>query len=320
MGGKVMMAADHIQVPLIETLPAVRGMLKANEPLSKYTWFKVGGPAEVLFRPEDEADLCLFLSALPPEIPITVIGNASNLLVRDGGVEGVVIRLGRGFSAIDITGQELHVGASAADLTVARKARDEAIGGLEFLAGIPGTIGGAVRMNAGAYGSELKDICLNVRVVDRAGSLTVLTSDEIGFSYRHANLGEEYIVTRAHLKGQAGVSSVITQQLEKIQSDREKSQPVRTLTGGSTFANPEGHKAWELIDQSGCRGMVRGGASVSNLHCNFLINSGSATAADIEGLGEEVKRRVFEKTGVTLNWEIRIIGTPGQNQIKEFQQ
>lgn len=315
-----MMAADHKSVPLIDTLPAVRGELKANEPLSKYTWFKVGGPAEVLFRPLDEDDLCLFLSELPGEVPVTVIGNASNLLVRDGGVDGVVIRLGRGFSVIESSKQELRVGAGAADLTVARKARDQSIRGLEFLSGIPGTIGGAVRMNGGAYGSEMKDVCHSIHVVDRSGQVKELSAEEVGFSYRRSKLRSEHIVTRVHLIGDEGDMANITQRMEQIQSDREKSQPIRTLTGGSTFANPEGYKAWELIDQSGCRGMVRGGASVSNLHCNFLINSGTATAADIEGLGEEVKRRVFDKTGVTLTWEIRMIGKPARSQIKEFQQ
>lgn len=314
-----MMAATRNPVSLLDTLPPVRGELKANEPLSKYTWFKVGGPAEVLFRPSDEDDLSAFLGNLAPEIPVTVMGNASNLLVRDGGVRGVVIRLGREFASIRIEGRDVYAGAGAADLNVARKARDGAVEGLEFLSGIPGTIGGAVRMNAGAYGSEIKDVCRQITGVTRSGEIKSFSADDAGFSYRHSELPTGFIITRAVLAGTPGNTAEISRRMEKIQSDREQSQPVRTLTGGSTFANPDGHKAWQLIDQAGCRGLVRGGASVSNLHCNFLINSGSATAADIEGLGEEVRRRVYETSGVSLRWEIQIIGHPEQSQIKELQ-
>ena len=314
------MATDHKPTHLINRLPEVRGILKADEPLSRYTWFKVGGPAEVLFRPEDEDDLRSFLFALSADIPVCIIGNASNLLVRDGGVPGVVVRLGRKFSSIDVTGMQFRIGGGAADLNVARKARDNGISGFEFLSGIPGTIGGAVHMNAGAYGSEIKDICLSVRAIDRIGNLHELNNTDIGFSYRHTALDASWIITEATLQGVPGKVSEITARMEKIQLDRDRSQPVRTLTGGSTFANPVDGKAWELIDQAGCRGLVRGGAMVSNLHCNFLVNTGHATAADIEGLGEEVRRRVFDKFGITLEWEIRHIGIPANRDMKEVEQ
>lgn len=315
-----MMATDFRPENLIELMPETRGELIAGEPLAKYTWFKVGGPAEVLFKPADEIDLCNFLSNLAPEIPVNVIGNSSNLLIRDGGIEGVVIRLGRAFSSVAISGEDLRVGAAAADLTVARKARDASIAGLEFMAGIPGTVGGTVRMNGGAYGSEIKDICRTITVVDRSGNRRQIEAADAGFSYRHTELDASWIVTEAQLHGVSGDKTEITKRIEHIQVEREKSQPVRTLTGGSTFANPLGHKAWELIDKAGCRGLTRGGAGVSELHCNFLNNLGKASAADIEGLGEEVRRRVFEKTGVMLEWEIRRIGNPVTGELKEVPQ
>ena len=315
-----MMAADQTPTHLINSMPSVRGDLKPDEALSRYTWFKVGGPAEVLFRPADEEDLCEFLSQIPADVPVSIIGNASNLLVRDGGVPGVVIRLGRAFSEVEITGAQVRVGAAAADLSVARKARDNAISGLEFLSGIPGTMGGAVRMNAGAYGDEIKDVCRSVRAIDRNGKIHELNASDLGFGYRRSTLDPSWIITQVMLQGKPGVTLDITKRMEKIQFDREQNQPVRTLTGGSTFANPKDHKAWQLIDQAGCRGLVRGGAMVSNLHCNFLVNTGNATAADIEGLGEEVRRRVFEKFGVTLEWEIRRMGIPALQGIKEVYQ
>jgi UDP-N-acetylmuramate dehydrogenase len=313
-----MMASSQSHAHLIDRLPAVRGELRADEALSKYTWFKVGGPAEVLFRPADEEDLCLLLAALPAAVPVTVIGNASNLLVRDGGVPGVVIRLGRGFSAIEVEDQQMVVGAGAADLTVARSARDHGIRGLEFLSGIPGTLGGTVRMNGGAYGAEVKDVCTSVRAVDRSGQVHQVAAEDIDFSYRHTRLNAGWIITRATLRGSAGDQETITRRMQEIQSARESSQPVRSLTGGSTFANPDGYKAWQLIERAGCRGLVRGGACISDLHCNFIVNAGTASAADIEGLGEEVRRRVFETSGITLNWEIQIIGVPTPQQIKEI--
>ena len=312
-----MMATVHNPKHLIHTMPRVRGDLKADDALSRYTWFKVGGPAEVLFKPADEEELCGFLSQLPANMPVSIIGNASNLLIRDGGVPGVVIRLGGAFTDIEISDTQMHVGAAAADLSVARKARDYAISGLEFLSGIPGTIGGAVRMNAGAYEDEIKDVCTSIRAIDRSGEVHELNASDLGFGYRHSTLDPSLIITQVTLQGKPGLIAEITQRMEKIQSDREQSQPVRTLTGGSTFANPKDHKAWQLIDQTGCRGLVWGGAIVSNLHCNFLVNSGNATAADIEGLGEEVRRRVFDKFGITLEWEIRRIGIPTLQGIKE---
>jgi len=315
-----MMATKTRAEKLIDLLPHARGELIADAPMAKYCWFKVGGPAEVLYKPADEDDLRVFLSELSPEIPVRIIGNASNLLIRDGGIDGVVIRLGRAFSTIEISGNCLRVGAAAADLTVARKARDSGITGLEFLAGIPGTMGGTVRMNGGAYGSEIKDVCRFVHVVDRAGNKHRIEASDAGFSYRHSELDPTWIVTEAQLEGDFGDKTEIAERIEKIQSEREKSQPIRTLTGGSTFANPPGHKAWELIDQAGCRGLTRGGASVSELHCNFLNNSGEATAADIEGLGEEVRRRVFENSGIMLEWEIRRIGNPANGDLKEVHQ
>ncbi len=315
-----MMAVDQPSGHLIHTLPATRGELKADEKIAKYTWFKVGGPAEVLFKPADEADLCGFLSQLPITVPVTVIGNASNLLIRDGGIAGVVIRLGRGFSAITAIGQGLQVGAAAADLTVARKARDMAISGLEFLAGIPGTMGGAVRMNAGAYGAELGDICRSIRAVDRTGTVHEVAARDLAFTYRQSDINQNWIVTEAWLEGQGGDHLEISQRMEAIQAEREITQPIRTLTGGSSFANPPGEKAWQLIDRAGCRGLIRGGAAISNLHCNFLINTGNATASDLEGLGEEVRRRVFEKTGVMLEWEIHSLGRPLPGDIKEIDQ
>ncbi len=314
-----MMATSSSGGTLRDQLPAVRGELMAHEPLAKYTWFKVGGPAEILFKPADELDLSEFLANLPAEIAVTVIGNASNLLVRDGGIDGVVIRLGRAFSAIEVSEQSLAVGAAAADLTVARKARDNDIAGLEFLSGIPGTIGGTVRMNGGAYGAEIKDICQSVNAVDRKGVVHTIAAKDLGFSYRQSKLDPSWIVTQAILQGRVGNRSEIAARIKAIQTEREKSQPVRTLTGGSTFANPPGHKAWELIDQAGCRGLTRGDASVSELHCNFLNNSGNASASDIEGLGEEVRRRVFDASGVHLEWEIRRIGKPLAGVIKEVQ-
>ena len=246
-----MMATVHNPKHLIHSMPIVRGDLKADDALSRYTWFKVGGPAEVLFKPADEEELCGFLSQLPANMPVSIIGNASNLLIRDGGVPGVVIRLGGAFSDIEISDTQMHVGAAAADLSVARKARDYAISGLEFLSGIPGTIGGAVLMNAGAYEDEIKDVCTSIRAIDRSGEVHELNASDLGFGYRHSTLDPSLIITQVTLQGKPGLIAEITQRMEKIQSDREQSQPVRTLTGGSTFANPKDHKAWQLIDQKG---------------------------------------------------------------------
>ena len=313
-----MMSAKHHAPSLMDSLPEVRGRLSADEPMARYTWFKVGGNAEVLFRPADADDLRDFLKAMSAEIPICVIGNASNLLVRDGGIPGVVIRLGSAFSQIRIEGHEIIAGAGAADLNVARTARDAGLAGLEFLSGIPGTIGGAVIMNGGAYGSELSDICVSAGCVDRQGNRHEIAAENLGFRYRHTDIDPSWIVTDVRLRGETGDQEKITERMAQIQNDREVTQPVRTPTGGSTFANPPGLKAWQLIDQAGCRGLKRGQAMVSDLHCNFLINQGGASACDLEGLGEEVRRRVFEHSGIRLEWEIRRIGIPGGPGIKEI--
>jgi len=312
------MSAKHHGAALIDQMPSVHGRLEANAPLAKYTWFKAGGEAEVLFRPADQDDLSAFLAGVSNDVPLTVIGNASNLLVRDGGIPGVVIRLGSGFSNIGISGTDIIAGSGAADLSVARKARDAGLAGLEFLSGIPGTIGGSVIMNAGAYGFEIKDVCTSVRAVDREGAAHEIASDEMGFTYRHSDMPTGMIVTSACFQGIPGEIAEISNRMETIQNEREVTQPVRTLTGGSTFQNPPGYKAWELVDQAGCRGLRRGGAMVSELHCNFLINTGGATATDLEGLGEEVRRRVFEKSGISLEWEIKRIGSLGDKDVKEI--
>jgi UDP-N-acetylmuramate dehydrogenase len=315
-----MMSAEHFSPSLIDHLPAVRGRLSANEQMARYTWFKVGGPAEVLFRPADEEDLSAFLAALPQSVSLTVVGNASNLLIRDGGIPGVVIRLGSVFSKIAIKDRDIIAGAGAADLNVARKSRDAGLSGLEFLSGIPGTLGGAVMMNAGAYGAEIGDICVSIRVVDRQGICSEIPVEDLGLSYRHSDIDPSSIVTEVRLKGEAGDADTINERMSAIQNEREVTQPVRTPTGGSTFANPSGHKAWQLIDQAGCRGLRRGNAMVSDLHCNFLINTGGATANDLEGLGEEVRRRVFEHSEIHLDWEIRRIGIPESSGMKEVGQ
>ncbi|MBP2299493.1 UDP-N-acetylmuramate dehydrogenase [Azospirillum picis] len=300
---------------LIERMPAVRGRLSADAPLAPVTWFRVGGPAEVMFRPADADDLAGFLAALPDDVPVTVIGVASNLLVRDGGVPGVTIRLGRGFADIAADGTTLAAGAAALDLNVATVARDAGIEGLEFLSGIPGTIGGALRMNGGAYGRELADVLVSASAVGRDGRRLEFSHAGMGFTYRHSAAPDGCIFTGAVLRGEPGSPLEIARRMADISSKRADSQPVRSRTGGSTFKNPPpdlsgGCKAWELIDRAGCRGLAVGGAQVSEKHCNFLINTGSATAADIEGLGEEVRRRVFETSGVTLEWEIKRIGIP----------
>jgi UDP-N-acetylmuramate dehydrogenase len=308
-----MMAAAVASGRLIDRLPAVRGRLSGNAPLAPVTWFRVGGAAEVLFRPADAEDLAAFVAAKPADVPLTVIGVGSNLLVRDGGVPGVVVRLGRGFAGIEARDGAVACGAAALDLNVALFARDASLAGLEFLSGIPGTIGGALRMNAGAYGREVSDVLVDAEAIDPAGARRVLPARELGLSYRHCALPEDWIFTAARLRAAPGDQAAIQARIAEIQAARESSQPIRTRTGGSTFANPTdpragGRKAWELIDLAGCRGLRRGGAQVSEKHCNFLINADGATAQDIEDLGEEVRARVAERFGVTLRWEIRRIG------------
>jgi len=294
---------------LIDRLPAVSGRYEENAPLAKYAWFRVGGPAEVLYRPADVADLQLFLAETPRDIPLTVIGVSSNLLVRDGGVAGLVVRLGRQFATIEaLDGHRIRAGAGTMDVNLARQAQAAGIAGLEFFVGIPGTVGGALRMNAGAYGAETRDVLIQARCVDRDGRLHVLTPADMHMTYRSTGVPADWIFVDAEFQGRPGDPDTIQMRMDEISSARGETQPVKSRTGGSTFKNPAGHKAWELIDQAGCRGLKRGAAQVSELHCNFLINTGGATAADLEGLGEEVRRRVRAHSGVELEWEIRRIG------------
>jgi UDP-N-acetylmuramate dehydrogenase len=298
---------------LAAKLPDLRGRLASNQPLAPFTWFRVGGPAQVLFSPADEADLAYFLQNCDPALPVTTIGLGSNLIVRDGGVAGVVIRLG-GKAFGDIVaepGHRLRAGACAPDMRVAKAAADAGIDGLAFLRGIPGSIGGALRMNAGAHGGETKDVLVSARGVDRSGAIREFVVDDLHMSYRHSGAPEDVIFTSALFQGRPGEPAQILAEMDRITEAREKSQPIREKTGGSTFKNPPGQKAWQLIDRAGCRGLVVGDAQVSELHCNFLINRGAATAADIENLGDEVRRRVKETSGVELHWEIKRIGVRG---------
>lgn len=292
------------------TLPAVRGRYRKNADLSKTNWFQVGGSAEVLFKPEDAEDLADFIRAKPQGLPVTVIGVGSNLIVRDGGIDGVVIRLGRGFAKCEQLpeGDLLYAGAASLDVNVAQVACDAGLTGMEFLSGIPGTIGGALAMNAGAYGAEIADILVEVEVVTAEGEIRRVAPEQFCYAYRHAQVPEGWIFTGAILKGEPGDKSEIAQRMQQIQQERESSQPIRSRTGGSTFRNPEGEKAWQLIDRAGCRGLRVGDAEMSEKHCNFMINHGEATAADLETLGEEVRRRVLDETGVELHWEIKRIG------------
>ena len=288
-------------------MPELRGRLLANQPIGEFTWFRVGGPAQAFFMPEDENDLAYFLRNLPGETPVTVIGAGSNMIVRDGGVAGVVIRLGRGFNDVKVEDHRITAGTAILDVMVARAAQPAGIAGLAFLSGIPGTIGGALRMNGGAYGGETKDVLVETQGVDRQGNLRKFTNCEMGFSYRHCGVSEDVIFTAAVLQGRAGAPEEIAAEMATIKKKREASQP-RNRTGGSTFKNPPGHSAWKLVDDAGCRGLTVGGAQVSELHSNFLINLGGATAADIEILGETVRERVKAHSGVELEWEIKRVG------------
>ena len=289
-------------------MPELRGRALANQPLADLTWFRVGGPAQLLFMPDDEADLAYFLGRLPDEFEVTVIGLGSNLIVRDGGVPGVVVRLGRGFNGIVIEGARIRAGAAVPDVKIARAAQEAGLAGLSFMRGIPGAIGGALRMNGGAYGRETKDVLIEARAVDRRGGVHVLSNAEMHYSYRHCGAPDDYIFTEGLLAGERGDPKLIASEMEKITETRESTQPVKSRTGGSTFKNPPGHRAWQLIDAAGCRGLTNGAAQVSEMHCNFLINRGSATAAEIEDLGELVRRKVEEHSGVKLEWEIARIG------------
>jgi len=302
------MSFPDILPELKARLPQLRGRLMANQSLAELTWFRVGGPAQVLFVPEDEADLAYALAGLPRDLPVTVVGLGSNLIVRDGGVSGVVIRLGRGFNDIAVEGARLRVGAAVPDVRVARAAQEAGVAGLAFMRGIPGAIGGALRMNGGAYGRETKDVLIEARGVDRSGTVRTFANAEMGFSYRHCGVRDDVVFTQALLQGEPGDPAKIAAEMDAITEAREATQPVKSRTGGSTFKNPPGAKAWQLIDAAGCRGLKRGDAQVSELHCNFLINLGNATAADIEALGEGVRGRVKETAGVDLEWEIKRIG------------
>lgn len=303
----MMALADH----LIDRLPDVAGQLIPDAPLAPLTWFRVGGPAEVLFRPVDADDLAAFLKACPADVPVTIVGVGSNLLVRDGGVPGVVIRMGKAFGQIDVLeGAKVRAGTAALDMAVARAAMEAGISGLEFFRGIPGSIGGALRMNGGAYETETKDVLVEAEGVTRAGEKVTYSVAAMGYSYRHSSAPADVYFTHAVFQGDFGDHDEIERRMIEITERRETTQPIRTRTGGSTFKNPEGHKSWQLIDAAGCRGLKRGGAQVSEKHCNFLINTGDATASDIEALGEEVRARVKENSGVILEWEIRRIGTP----------
>ncbi|WP_374333004.1 UDP-N-acetylmuramate dehydrogenase [Aestuariivirga sp.] len=294
---------------LLKRLPQVRGRLEANAPLAELTWFRAGGPAEVLFTPADEADLSAFLKGTPKDVPVYVIGVGSNLLVRDGGVPGVVIRLGKGFAEItEEPGHRVRAGTAALDVRVARFALEKSIDSLTFLRGIPGTIGGALRMNAGAYGGETKDILFEARAIDRSGTLHVLTNADMKYTYRHCGAPEDLVFTQALFQGRAGDPAEISAAMDKITESRESTQPIKSRTGGSTFKNPPGNKSWQLIDKAGMRGFAVGPAKVSELHCNFLINEGGATAAQIEELGETVRAKVKQSSGIELDWEIKRIG------------
>ena len=296
-------------------LPPVRGKLTIDAPLAPYTWFRVGGAADALFLPADEDDLADFLKALPEEIPVTVLGVGSNVIIRDGGIEGVVIRLaGKAFGAVDIDGTQLRAGAAIPDMMVAKRAAAAGLAGLEFFSGIPGSIGGALRMNAGCYGTETKDVVREIHAVTRGGEQLTLTQEDMGYSYRHSEAPADLIFTSALFEGHVGDPDKIKADIEALQARREDSQPIREKTGGSTFANPDPpgtpdqRSSWKLIDAAGCRGLRVGGAQVSEKHCNFLINNGEATAADLEALGELVRARVLETSGTDLRWEIRRIG------------
>ncbi len=295
---------------LLEKLPPVRGRYTPNAALGHMTWFGVGGPAEVLFKPADPDDLIDCIKNCPKDIPLTVLGVASNLIIRDGGIPGVVIRLGREFGHITATGTTVKAGAAALDMNVALVALKNNIAGLEFLCGIPGTIGGALRVNAGSYGGEISDILITADVLFRDGTVKKMTAADMGLGYRHSSLQEEVVFLGCTLQGSAGTAGAIEDKMAEIKAKRAESQPIRAKTGGSTFANPDGKKAWQLVSAAGCRGLKIGGAEMSVMHANFMLNTGTATAADLERLGEEVRRRVYAESKTMLRWEIKRIGIP----------
>jgi UDP-N-acetylmuramate dehydrogenase len=305
------LSGSDLESRLVASLPKLRGKLKADAPLKDFTWFRAGGPAEVLYSPADEADLAYFMKGTPTDIPVTIIGLGSNLLVRDGGIEGVVIRLGRGFGEIAVEeGSRLRVGAAVPDVKVARAAADAGIAGLSFYRGIPGCVGGALRMNGGAHGRETREVVVEARAVDREGKVHVFPVAELHYEYRHCGVPDDLIFTEALFQGEPGEPAKILAEMDGIAAYREQAQPIKSRTGGSTFKNPPGKKAWQLIDAAGCRGLAVGDAKVSEMHCNFLINEGNATGADIEKLGETVRARVKETSGVELEWEIKRLGVP----------
>ena len=311
------MGLAQVNAPVIVPDP-IKGRLTADAPLSPLVWFKTGGPAQWLFEPADVDDLCSFLSALNPAIPVMALGLGSNLIIRDGGVSGVVVRLGKACGKVEETGPlMLKCGGGASGIAVSSAARDAGIAGLEFLRSIPGTVGGFVRMNGGAYGRETKDILVECDVVLRSGELVTLPVEDLQYTYRHSELPEGAIVVSAIFRGEAGEPEAIQAEMDRIAAAREESQPLRSKTGGSTFKNPPGHKAWQLVDEAGCRGLKIGGAQVSEKHTNFLLNLGDATSADIEALGEEVRRRVKDKSGIELQWEIQRVGTESPSRLRE---
>ncbi len=303
---------------LISRLPSVRGKLRPGADLAKSNWFQVGGLAEVLFKPENTQDIAQFLKHKSSDIAVTVLGVGSNILIRDGGISGVVIKLGRGFTDCHAEGDRVTVGAACLNSNVVEFAKNHGIGGLEFLSGIPGGIGGALAMNAGAYGFETKDILVEAEVVDPHGTIHVMTPDKLNYSYRKCGLPYGWVFTRATFQGHAEKSDIIASNAAKIAEQRQNTQPVRSRTGGSTFKNPEGFKAWKLIEAAGCRGMKIGGAQISEMHCNFMINNGNATAYDIETLGEKVREQVLHHSGILLEWEIKILGNLPEAQSQEI--
>ncbi len=298
----------EIHSDLIARLPDTRGRMRAQADLSKVNWFQVGGAAEVLFKPEDTHDLAHFLAHKPADVCVTVLGVGSNILVRDGGIEGVTLRLGRHFADCHAQGDRIIVGAGCLNSNAVTVAKDHGIGGLEFLSGVPGSMGGALMMNAGAYGSETKDVLVEAEVIDPQGHIHVLSAEKLHYTYRKCGLPEGWIFTRATLQGKEEAREKIAARMQEISVARENTQPIRSRTGGSTFKNPEGQKAWQLIEAAGCRGLHVGGAEMSRKHCNFMINTGNATAHDLETLGEEVRQRVLVHSGITLEWEIKRIG------------
>ena len=303
---------------LMDRLPIVRGSLVANGNLSNQTWFRVGGPAEVLFRPYDVEDLSYLLSNCPEDVPVTVLGNASNVLVRDGGIPGVVIRLGPNFANITVGEDWIKAGGGSSNYNVAKIAQVNGLAGIEWISGIPGTIGGGVKMNAGAYGKEVKDVLMYAKIMDRRGRMEEYMADELGLRYRRSDVSDDSIVTEAMLKVESGDREQIRLKMNEIKEKRLKTQPIGQKTAGSTFVNPEGEtegrKSWQLIEAAGCRGLKIGQAKVSERHCNFLINTGRASAKEIEDLGEEIRKRVFEKFGIKLRWEVKILGQELQDE------